>query len=189
MIAPEKRQILIEVGKGRIAPRELANMIEAEARKLAEFKTLELVFTPVAAEGFVTAIDNMTRIQSATVTIARPNVDWTDSYSALSSIADESHAKAIDATVRARRSAGISKENGLIPAIKGWVRGITSPVQGAKIKGEKPGHSGLITVSLSDHVQRVDIPAETGPDKEEPSDEELEQKLRVYFEAKGKENA
>jgi hypothetical protein len=189
MISPENRQLLIEAGRGRITSDELASMIEAQAHDIPEFRTLDLVFTPVAAEEFFATIDSMTRIQSASVTIARPNVDWNDSYSALTSIADESQAKAIDATIRARRSASISKQKGLIPAIKGWVKGAKSPVQGAKIKGEKAGHTGLITLRLSDHVQRIDIPVELSPNKEEPSDEELEQKLLAYFESKSKENA
>lgn len=191
VIAPEQRRLLIEVGRGKVSADQLAEVIETEAQKTPEFKTLELVFSPVAAEEFIAGIDNMTRIQSATVTLARPNVDWTDSYDSLKSMAEASDARAIDTTVRARRGAGISKEKGLIASIKGWVSGNMSSVLGAKIKGEKPGHSGLITLNLSDHVQRADITVDVPPDKDEPPDEVLEQQMRAYLEGQGevKQNA
>ena len=189
MIFPEKRQLLIEIGRGKIGTDDLADVIEEEAHKTEAFKTLELVFTPVAAEEFVAAIDNMTRIQSASVTIARPNYDWSDSYTALSELAQDSDAKAIDTTVRAKRAAGISKITGLIPAIKDWVTGPKSSVLGAKIKGEKPGHSGLITLNLSEHVQKAAFSYESTPKKPELSDEELEQRLRAYYEGQEKKNA
>jgi hypothetical protein len=189
VIAPERRQMLIEVGRGKVSADEVADVIEAEAQKTPEFKTLELIFTPVAAEEFITGIDNMSRIQSATVTLARPNVDWTDSYDSLKSMAEASDAKAIDATVRAKRGSGISKEKGLIAAIKVWVQDNMSSVYGAKIKGEKPGHRGLITLNLADHVQRADITVDVALDKEEPPDEVLEQRMRAYLEGEGKGNA
>ena len=186
MISLSKRRLLIEVGKGTVSADALAQIIEDDARELAEFETLELTFTPVVAPDFVKEIDQLTRIQSATVTVARPNVDWTDRYSVLTALASESQAKAIDTTVRARRGATISKESGLVGGIKTWVKGITTSIKGARIKGEMKGSSGLITLDLSDHVERVDIPVEVSPEIEEPTDEVVEQRLISYFRDKEK---
>jgi hypothetical protein len=189
MIFPETRRVLIEAGRGKISAGDLADIIEDQAHKNDVFRSLELVFTPVAAEEFFTAIDNMTRIQAATVTIAKPNVDWSESYKDLSKLAQDSDAKAIDATVRAKRSAGISKVSGLIPAIRSWVSDSMSSVLGVRIKGEKPNHSGLITLNLSDHVEKVDLSFEVTDKQPEPSDEQIEQALLSHAGGQEKVNA
>lgn len=189
IVDPQQRLTLIETGRGRIAAEDLAKILEDRARAVESFRTLEMSLSPIAAKEFVNAIDTMDRIQAATVSIARPNVTWTDNFNALTKLADESEGKAIDATVRAKRGASLSKDNGLIPNIKAWVSEKMSSVYSASIKGEKPDSVGLTVLKLSDYVESVTVPVETKPDTGLPVEAALEEGLNKYLDSRKSGNA
>jgi hypothetical protein len=168
---------------------ELAKIIETEARRVAEYSTLELSFTPVAAQAFMTKISQMERIQSATVTIARPNVDWSDSYKVLSGLADDSKGKAIDATIRARRGDSLSKESGIIPSMKHWLSDKLSAVASATIKGSSGDKSGLITLKLNDYVEALNVVTDVQAESGQPLEIAIEEKLNSYLDAKREKDA
>jgi hypothetical protein len=129
----------------------------------------------------VSKIDELERIQAATVSIARPNVDWGERYDQLAKIADDSRAKAIDTTVRARRNDSLSKQRGIIPSLKHWLSGAHSSIANAKIKGALPGTSGLIELKLSDHVETVNVTTDTTDQTGYPLDTEVREKLNAYL--------
>jgi hypothetical protein len=121
MIDAVKRRLVIETGRGCLLAEELAKIIEEEAHNQRDFTGLELSFTPVAAPAFMEKINRMERIQSATVSIARPNVDWTDNYDDLAKLADESQGGGIETTVRAKRgtrqkNSWVSSGSGSLPS-------------------------------------------------------------------------
>jgi hypothetical protein len=188
LIDPAQRALLIETGRGCLSAEELAKIIETEAHKLPEYSTLELSFTPVAAQAFMDKINQMERIQSATVSIARPNIDWSDSYDMLAKLADDSKGKAIDTTVRARRGDSLSKESGLIPSMKHWLSDKLSAVASANIKGSSGDDSGLITLKLSDYVETLNVITDVKPDTGQPLETGIEEKLNSYLDAKSKED-
>ncbi len=68
----------MEIKRGYINPHSLSFLIQEFARRTREFKSLELDFNPIADEDFTSRLAGFARIQAATITIARPNVDWTD---------------------------------------------------------------------------------------------------------------
>lgn len=189
IIDPHQRLTLIETGRSRIKADDLAKIIEDRARTMDAYASLELSLSPVAAKEFIEAIDTMDRIQAATVSIARPNVDWTDNLNALTQLADESDGKAIDATVRAKRGASLSKEKGLIPNIKAWVSDKMSAVSSARIKGEKGDTGGLTVLNLTDYVESVTVPVETKSDTGLPLDTVLEERLNEYLDSRNKGDA
>jgi len=190
LIDPAQRQLLIETGRGSLPAEELAKIIEEEARKKADYKTLDLSFTPVASPGFAAKINQMERIQSATVSISRPNYDWNHRYEALAKLADDSRGGAIDATVRARRGDSLSKDDGLIPSIKHWLSDKLSAVSSAKIKGSlRDGGSGLITLKLSDYIETMNAAVEVNPESHQPIETEVTEKLNEFLDTKGESNA
>jgi hypothetical protein len=71
MIDASKRLLLIETRRGHLGPHSLALLIEQYAKKVPEFKSLDIVFNPVADKAFTSRINEFRRIQSATITIAR----------------------------------------------------------------------------------------------------------------------
>jgi len=189
LIDAAQRTLLIETGRGCLSAEELAKIIEGQAHKQPEYITLELSFTPVATEAFMNKVSQMERIQSATVSIARPNVDWSENYTALTNLADESKGKAIDTTIRARRGDSLSKESGLIPSLKHWLSDKLSSVASANIKGSSGDDSGLITLKLSDHVETLNVITDVKPDTGQPLETGIEEKLNSYLDSRGKKGA
>jgi hypothetical protein len=131
----------------------------------------------------------MERIQSASVSIARPNVDWNDSYKVLAGLADDSKGKIIDTTIRARRGVSLSKDNGLIPSIKHWLSDKLSAVASATIKGSSGDDSGLITLKLNDYVETLNVITDVRADTGQPLETTIEEKLNSYLDTKSKEDA
>jgi hypothetical protein len=190
LVDPGQRQLLVETGRGTLPAEELAKIIEDEARKKPELSTLDLSFTPVAARTFGEKINQMERIQSASVTIARPNFDWSDRYESLAKLADDSQGAAIDTTIRARRGDSLSKDEGLIPSIKQWLSDKLSAVSSAKIKGAlRDDGSGLITLKLSDYIETVNVVAEVNPETHQPKESEITEKLNAFLDSRSKTDA
>jgi hypothetical protein len=181
LIDPTQRTLLIESGRGHISAEELAQFIEDEAQKVQEFKGLDLSFTPVPTRAFADKIMGMTRIQQATVSLARPNVSWNDRHAQLTQFADESNARAIDATVRAGRNESLSKQTGFVPDLVQWLTQTLPSVVNAKIKGSMDDQSPLTELKLSDNVETVALPIELNPETKQPLDTVIEERLNAHL--------
>lgn len=181
LFEPAQRILVIEAGRGHPVAEELAKMIECELRKEIGYEDIDLSFTPVAAPTFVSKIDQLQRIQSVTVSIARPNVHWTDRHDQLTGFAADSDAKAIDATVRARRNSSLSKQNGILPNLKSWLSDRLPSVSAARIKGSLPGQSGLIELKLSDNIETFSSTVDVNTESGQPTDTDIQNKLNGYL--------
>jgi hypothetical protein len=181
MVDAGKRLLVIETKKGGLNPFSLAILIEEFLRKKSEFKNLELSFIPIADKEFSARIDEFSRIRSATITIARPNVDWTDRHNQLTEVAKESDAKALDVTARAKRGKGLSKEHGIIEFIKSSATSAKSMFKKIKIIGSIGDGPGLITLDLSKHVRHLDVAMETNSETNLPSESDVRSKLSTYL--------
>ena len=163
LIAPRQRLLLIESRRGHLHPDDLADILESIAKQIPEFSTLELSFNPVVDEDFLKQIDQLKRVQSATISLARPNVDWTDRHHQLTEVASESDAKALDVTVRSKRGKSLAKDAGLIEFIKQFAGLSMSVFKRISITGSRDDDAGLITLNLSKHIQHLDTVVETDP--------------------------
>jgi len=184
LIDPVQRTLLIEAGRGRTSAEELADFIEENSRTIAGFETLELSFAPVPSSAFAKRIDGMQRIQMATVTIARPNVDWGDRYNQLTKTAEDSNAKVIETSVRAGRNESLSKDAGLVSSIRHWATDTMSSLVNAKIKGTFGSGSTLTELKLSDHVETVNLSFELDAKTKQPSNSEIQKGLNSILDAK-----
>ena len=181
LIDVDKRLLAIETRKGGLNAFSLSALIEEFLRKNSEFKDLELSFSPIADEEFLVRIDEFSRIKSATITITRPNVDWTDRHAQLTEVAKESDAKALDVTARAKRGKGLSKEHGIIEFIKSGASSARSIFKKIRITGSLGDEPGLITLDLSKHIQHFDTALETNPETNLPSESDVRTKLSSYL--------
>jgi hypothetical protein len=181
MIDPHQRTLIIETGRSHPPAEELAEFIEASAQELPGFEGLDLSFTPIAAPAFISKINEMQRIQAVSVSIARPNPNWSDRYDQLRQMADDSSAHSIDATVRARRNGSLSKQSGLVPSLKHWLSESLPSVSTAKIKGEYANGAGLVELRLSDHVETVNVQTELDQGTGLPKDTDIEEKLNALL--------
>jgi hypothetical protein len=177
-----KRILLLETKKGALNSLRLATLLEEYARKTSsEFGTLDLSFNPVADKGFIEQINDFYRIQTATVTIKRPNVDWTDRHTQLTEVAKESNARTLDVAAHASRGKSLSKDNGLVEFIKSSASSAKSMFQKIKIVGSFDGDSGLISLNLTKHIRRADFSMQTDATNNLPSETELRAKLASYL--------
>jgi len=181
MIDAGKRLLAIETKKGSLNPFSLAVLIEEFLRTNSEFKDLDLSFSPIADEEFISRIDGFSRIRSATITITRPNVDWTDRHTQLTEVAKESDAKALDVTARAKRGKGLSKEHGIIEFIKAGASSAKSIFKKIRIIGSIGDEPGLITLDLSKHIQHLDVALDTSAETNLPSESDVRAKLSSYL--------
>lgn len=78
--------------------------------------TVNLELEPGAE--FISRLDALDRITSATVRIVRPNPGWRDLETELGAKAGESDAKKVDITMTARRKASLQRNEGIIAWIK-----------------------------------------------------------------------
>jgi hypothetical protein len=181
MIDSGKRLLALEVKRGGLGFLSLASLIEEFSRSTSEFKTLDLSFNPIADIGFISRINEFNRIQAATITIARPNVDWTDRHTQLTEVAKESDARALDVTARAKRGKSLSKERGIVDFIRASASSVKSMFQKIKIVGSTGDESGLITLDLSKHVQHLDIAMETNLETNLPNESDVRAKLAAHL--------
>ena len=116
------------------------------------------------------------------------NVDWGDRYAQLTRIAEDSNAKIIDTTVRARRNETLSKQSGIIPDLVQWLTETLPAVVNAKIKGNANENSPLTELKLSDYIDAVSLPIEVNPETKQISDSLIQQSLNSYLDSRDKEN-
>ena len=183
LIDPQRRLLLIESMRGHLHPEDLAEALESVGRRMPGYETLELNFNPVADTEFIRQIDQFRRIQSATVTMARPNIDWTDRHHQLTEVADESNAKAIDVTVRSKRGKTLSKDAGLVQFVKQFAALPMSIFKRISITGDRDD-GGLITLNLSKHIEHLDLLAPINPATGQPNESDVRQNMESYLATK-----
>ncbi len=185
MVDATKRLLLIESRRGSLSVDDLALLIEEQASAtLPDYKNLELVFNPVADVEFMRRLDELIRIQAATVTIARPNVDWTERHHDLTQVADESQAKSLDVTARARRGRSLAKDAGLVEFVKQFAGTAMSMFKKIRIVGALTEESALITLDLGKHIEHATVLVEADPVTNFPSDDDVRKQMNEYLDSK-----
>lgn len=180
MIDARKRLLAIESKKGYVGPSLLSRLIEEYFHTLtdSEFKTLELNFSPVVDETFVDKLNEFERIKSATITIVRPNVDWTDQHDKLTEIAQESDAKSLGVEAHSKRAKSLAKKSGIIQFIKTSAASkAKSLFQKIKIVGSLSDDSGLITLDLNKHIKYSNVPIDFDTNTGQPNDTDAASQL------------
>ncbi len=181
MIDAAKRMLLIETKRGTLSAFSLSSLIERYSKSFDEFKTLELVFNPVADSSFADRLNSFSRIQGATITIGRPNFDWTDRHDQLTAVASESDAKSLDVTAHAKRGKSLSKNRGLIDFIRVGASSAKTMFQKIKVVGAITENSGLITLDLNKHVQHLNLSLEIDPKTNLPNEVDVRVNLSSYI--------
>ncbi len=179
MIDAGARLLAIEARRGYLGPSSLARLIEEYVRtsESSGFRTLELSFSPVVDEAFLDRLNEFERIKSATITIVRPNVDWTDQHDKLTEIAQASDAKSLGIEANSKRGKSLSTSDGIIHFIKSGAARARSLFQKIKIIGSLGGDSGLIILDLSKHIKYASLPIEVSPHTGQTNDSDARSKL------------
>jgi hypothetical protein len=154
--SPQKRRAAIEYSqRGAKAPM-LAVAIEGVLREhYPDLKNIGFSFAPVIRENFITEINSFERIREADIRVTRPNASWTDHYTELSELAEDSGGDRVGVNVRAGRNESLKKNAGIVRVIKDVVRDKEPYLDDAIVRGIRQNETAETSVHAKKHVQHT----------------------------------
>ena len=181
VVAPKKRRAAIEYSqRGAKAP-TIAVAIEGVLREhYPELSNIGFSFAPVIRENFITEINAFERIREANIRVTRPNASWTDHYTDLSKLAEDSGGDKVAIDVRAGRNESLKKNAGIVKVIKDVVRDREPYLDDAAVKGTRQNEDFETTVHAKKHVQHTRAVVETD-DAGVPMVDDIKVKLRNFL--------
>lgn len=180
-VSPRRRRAAIEYSqRGAKAPM-IAVAIEGILREhYSDLRDIGFSFAPVIKENFITEINAFERIREASIRVTRPNASWTDHYTELSKLAEDSGGDKVTVDVRAPRGDGLKKTAGIVKVIKDVVRDSEPYLDDALVKGTRHNESFETTVHAKKHVQHTRVPVETD-DAGVPVVNDIKARLRSFL--------
>lgn len=181
VVAPRKRRAAIEYSqRGAKAP-TIAVAIEGVLREhYPDLHNVGFSFAPVIRENFVTEINAFERIREASIRVTRPNASWTDHYTDLSKLAEDSGGDKVAVDVRAGRNDSLKKNVGIVKVIKDVVRDREPYLDDAAVKGTRQHEEFETTVHAKKHVQHTRSVVQTD-DAGVPVISDIRTKLRNFL--------
>lgn len=156
VVAPNSRRAAVEYVRRGIKAAFLGAAIEGVLRaNVEEFSNLRLELVAVPAGSFVSEINQFERIRVASIRLTRPNASWTDHYTNLSELMEESNGEKVEIDVRAGRESSLSKTNGIVKTIKDVANDDQPYLDDAAIVGTRMNEINETTLRASHHVEHV----------------------------------
>lgn len=179
LIDLETREAIIEYNQKGAKASDIQQALERAAETLERFALATVELNPVADRTFIEAIEGFDRIKLATLKIARPNIDWTDSRDSLTEVAKDSNARTIAVTVSAGRN-NLDREKGLIGFIKLAASQALTMLKAASVTGSRTGEVGDTTISLAKHIEHTKVRVRMTPEGH-VDDADIDKNLRAYL--------
>ncbi len=152
LINLKTRVAIIEYNQRGAKASDIARALEHIGRVHTSWKNLKVTLVQKADVSFLEEIEKFERIRAASLRITRPNPSWDLYFEAVSNLADESDAHAVEISATADRGESLSRLNGVIKYIKQLARERFTYLQGAKISGTRVGEEAETSVSLNRHT-------------------------------------
>jgi hypothetical protein len=131
----------------------LAVAIEGVLRQsYPEFGNIGFSFAPVIKENFITEINAFERIREASIRVMRPNASWTDHYTELSNLAEDSGGEKVAVEIKAQRNGSLKKNAGLVKVIKDVVSDGEPYLDDASVKGVRKNETSETAIHANKHV-------------------------------------
>lgn len=163
VVDPAKREAVVQFVFHGIGAGQVARVFENIARlaKPSLYEDLSLEFVPIAGRSFLEELEAFSRIQSASVRLARPNYDWQEYGETLETLGQESGARTLEISAVATRNGTLSKRDGLIGLLRDLIGRGRGIIKAAFVKGATANEAGLVTLSLDRHIEsrNVEVPA------------------------------
>jgi hypothetical protein len=136
-IDPVRRIAIVQyVHRGVRAPQIAALLEKLAHSNLVQFQGVTLEFALRAGKRFREQLATLDRIQSASLTITRPNIDWTDFSDSMNDFAGNSNAHNLELSASAPRNESLRKTTGVIRLITELSKpNARSTMKAAKVKG------------------------------------------------------
>jgi hypothetical protein len=156
VVSPKKRRAAIEFSQRGAKSQMLALAIEGILRShYPELKDIGFNFAPVIRKNFITEINAFERIREASIRVMRPNASWTDHYTGLSDLAEESGGDKVAVEIKAARNATLKKNAGIVRVIKDVVSDGEPYLDDAVVTGTRQDEAAETSVHAKKHVQHT----------------------------------
>lgn len=181
LVSPNNRRAAIEYSqRGAKAP-TLALAVEGILKAhYPDLKNIGFSFAPVIRKNFITEINAFERIREASIRVMRPNASWTDHYTDLSQLAEDSGGDKVAVEIKAGRNEALKKNAGIVKAIKEVVSDNEPYLDDATVTGTRPNEKAETSVRAKKHVQHTRAIVEAD-DAGVPIVNDIKSKLRGFL--------
>lgn len=162
VIDPNTRTAVIQYVHTGVRAPQVATLLEKLAHSESkDFAGATLEFALRAGEEFRKQIMALERIQSVSMTLTRPNKDWTDYAESLTEMASDSNAHNLALSASASRNNSLSKARGAVRLLRELINGTRrSILKSASVKG-MGANEELIELKLNKQVENKQVLVET----------------------------
>lgn len=157
---PESRLVALERRRPGLSATEIGKALGIIGTAIGFDDDLVIDLNPVTAESFNEELEQFDRIRQASVTVARPNYDWTENANTLTAYAAESNGQTAELEISAARGGSLAKERGIVQDIKELVQHAIGPLKKVKIVGRHSDETRERTLTLASHQERQFVPVE-----------------------------
>ena len=164
---PDSRFVALERRRPGLSPGEIGKALGIIGTAIGFDDDLVIDLNPVTAESFNVELEQFDRIRQASVTVARPNYDWTENANTLTTYAAESDGQTAELEISAPRGGSLAKEQGIVQDIKELVQRAIGPLKKVKIVGRHADETRERTLTLASHQERQFVPVDSNASAED----------------------
>jgi hypothetical protein len=162
VVSPKKRRAAIEFSQRGAKASLLASAIEGILREnYSDLGDIGFSFAPVIRKNFITEINAFDRIREASIRVIRPNVSWTEHYTELSKLAEESGGDKVAVEIKAPRKDTLRKNAGIVRVIKDVVSDHQPYLDDATVTGTRHNETAETTIHAKKHVLHTKASVQT----------------------------
>ena len=152
-IKPGERLALLEKRRPGVPVAEAERFLALLAARVMSDQSYLFTLAPWPSESFGAEVRSLSRVRSAAIRVARPNMSWTnDGKTLLEKEGEASNAGSLEIEVRANRGESLALDAGLVPEIVELAEDPNPSVQAASVTGVEAGSGDEKTVRLNRHV-------------------------------------
>ena len=155
LIDPVRRLAVIQYVHSGVRAEQIATLFEKVARANSPaFANASLEFAPRAGDEFRKQLQKLERVQSVTLTLTRPNADWTDYADGLTGVASDSNAHNVTLSASASRSQSLSKAKGAVRFLSDLISGKRrSILKSAAVYGQRADDDAAVAIKLNKLIE------------------------------------
>jgi hypothetical protein len=180
VINPEKKLAVVEYNHSGAKASDIAMILQSAAESVDGWDDVVLELTPVPAMEFLDAIKGFARISAASIVVVKPNPGWTDDYTTLTRVGDDSNAQSVELSASAGRGRSLSKTKGIVKFITDMAASARTYMKNARVTGSYINTLGLSTVSLERYTEHKKAVVETDDDGHVKS-EDIQNQMMDYL--------
>jgi hypothetical protein len=163
---PYSRFVALEHRRPGLSPGEIGKALGIIGSAIDFDYDLVIDLNPVTAESFNEELEKFYRIRQASVTVARPNYDWTENANTLTTYVAESDGQTAELEISAPRGGSLAKERGIVRDIKKLAQHAIGPLKKVKIVGRHVDETHERTLTLASHQERQFVPVDSNSSAE-----------------------